>query len=246
MAYHPSNGSLRSTGRLALLALTVWLTAVSCATEGGQMREPVGVTVVPSGGAESSGPIGQVAALDFYELRVPVNGPEPRICPLTGFAFTPGEVETGSGETMADLFRVELAERGVQVADRDATRAAMGAMPATAGEYNLALGARTAIAAGAQAALMGVVIRFEELQGTKISADRPASVAFSAALVSAKGELLWKAKFEKTQKPLFTNLLDFRTFFKGGMVWQRAATLANIGVDGVLARALLTERGAAR
>ncbi|MBI4828036.1 MAG: hypothetical protein HY804_04390 [Nitrospinae bacterium] len=102
------------------------------------------------------------------------------------------------------------------------------------------------MAAGAQAALMGVVIRFEELQGTKISADRPASVAFSAVLVNAKGELLWKAKFEKTQKPLFTNLLDFRTFFKGGMVWQRAATLANIGVEGVLSQAPLTGRGAAR
>ena len=221
------------------------LGAVSCATESGQMREPTSVTIVPAGGVEPSGVSGMVAALDFYELRAPANGAEPKICPLTGLAFTPGEVETGSGETVADLFRVGLAERGMRVADRDATRAAMGAMPAAADEYSLALGARTALAAGAQAALMGVVIRYEELQGSKISADRPASVAFSAALVSAKGELLWKAKFEKTQKPLFTNLLDFRTFFKGGMVWQRAATLANIGVDGILARAPLTARGAA-
>jgi hypothetical protein len=85
------------------------------------------------------------------------------------------------------------------------------------------------------AVLTGVIIRYEDRQGSALAVDRPASVAYDAYLISARdGEMLWRARFDETQRPLLDNLLLIGRFLHGGGVWQSSDTLARIGLERVL------------
>jgi len=85
------------------------------------------------------------------------------------------------------------------------------------------------------AVLTGVITRYDNRQGTALAVDQPASVAYEAYLISARdGEILWRARFDETQKPLFDNLLLAGRFFKGGGVWQTNDALARIGLERVV------------
>lgn len=85
------------------------------------------------------------------------------------------------------------------------------------------------------AVLTGVITRYDDRQGTALAVDHPASVAYEAYLISARdGEILWRARFDETQKPLLDNLLLAERFFKGGGVWQTNDTLARLGLERVV------------
>jgi hypothetical protein len=82
------------------------------------------------------------------------------------------------------------------------------------------------------AVLTGVITRYDDRQGNALLVDQPASVAYEAYLISARdGEILWRARFDETQRPLFDNLLLAERFFKGGGGWQTNDTLARIGLE---------------
>jgi hypothetical protein len=85
------------------------------------------------------------------------------------------------------------------------------------------------------AVLTGVITRYDDRQGNALLVDQPASVAYEAYLISARdGEILWRARFDETQRPLLDNLLLAGRFFKGGGVWQTNDTLARIGLERVV------------
>jgi hypothetical protein len=85
------------------------------------------------------------------------------------------------------------------------------------------------------AVLTGVITRYDDRRGSAIAVDHPASVAYEAFLISTRdGEILWRARFDETQKPLFDNLLLADRFLKGGGVWQTNDTLARIGLERVV------------
>lgn len=85
------------------------------------------------------------------------------------------------------------------------------------------------------AVLTGVITRYDDRNGSALAVDQPASVAYEVYLISASdGEILWRARFSETQKPLLDNLLLAGRFFKGGGVWQTHDTLARIGMERVL------------
>jgi hypothetical protein len=96
-------------------------------------------------------------------------------------------------------------------------------------------GAATQPARPLDAVLTGVIIRYDNRQGSALLVDQPASVAYEAYLISARdGEILWRARFDETQRPLLDNLLLAPRFFKGGGVWQTNDTLARIGLERVV------------
>lgn len=85
------------------------------------------------------------------------------------------------------------------------------------------------------AVLTGVITRYDDRQGNALLVDQPASVAYEAFLISAHdGEILWRARFDETQRPLFDNLLLAERFFKGGGGWQTNDTLARIGLERIV------------
>lgn len=88
---------------------------------------------------------------------------------------------------------------------------------------------------GADHVMVGLNWRFKQREGGPLTADSPASVAFSVFLVNvASKELVWAGHFDRTQEALSDNLRSVRLFFKTGIKWLTAEELAEFGVDKVL------------
>ena len=86
-------------------------------------------------------------------------------------------------------------------------------------------------AVSADVVLTGYLYRMHEREGSEYSASSPASVAFDVYLISVKdGSFLWKDRFDKTQKTLSENLLEFKSFLKFKGKWVDADTLADMGL----------------
>jgi hypothetical protein len=83
--------------------------------------------------------------------------------------------------------------------------------------------------------LMGWVFRYSERMGNAWGARKPASVSFGAVLFDGRdGKLLWRGKFDETQKALSENLLNLGSFVRRGGRWLTARQLAADGVNRVL------------
>lgn len=88
---------------------------------------------------------------------------------------------------------------------------------------------------GCDAVLAGHIYRWQEREGTAIGVNRPASVAFDLHLVRPHdGAIIWRTRFDKTQRSLTENLLDAETFFQSGGRWLTAEKLAILGLNKVL------------
>ena len=87
----------------------------------------------------------------------------------------------------------------------------------------------------ADAVLAGYIYRWREREGTDYAVDRPASVAFDLQLVRpTDGAILWKVKFDKTQRSLSENILDLATFLEGRGRWMTVEKLAVLGLQKAL------------
>jgi hypothetical protein len=96
----------------------------------------------------------------------------------------------------------------------------------------------------AEAVLAGYVYRWRERQGSALAVDRPASVAFDLCLIeSDTARLVWKGRFDKTQRPLSENIFDVRTFLDGRGKWMTAKDLANIGLGQLMDKFEQYEKG---
>lgn len=219
-----------------VLAVAIAAGALSCASGRSAMREPTGVTIPETYAAPDLSEIKSLAVMDFYRGRIPTMPGTAYVCHITGLHFIRGDIASGSGELIADQFRFNFSERGLEVVSGGSTREAFdGIDPEIISAYDVNLGIAVGNRLKVGAVVMGSVMRFEELIGTKFAADKPASVSFSVALIDMREKrIVWKAKFEKTQKPLLSNVLDYKTFFKGGMAWQKARRLSAIGVENTL------------
>ncbi len=83
----------------------------------------------------------------------------------------------------------------------------------------------------ADAVVSGRVIRFHEREGESIGAMSPASVAFVLEVWDVKrGDVLWTARFDETQKPLNENLLNLGQVASRGVRWLKAEELSLEGV----------------
>lgn len=84
---------------------------------------------------------------------------------------------------------------------------------------------------GADAVIYGSVERYVERVGADYAAQSPASVAFSLKLVDMKTkQIVWTARYSKTQQPLANNFFNLPTFLENKGQWLRANDLANDGV----------------
>ncbi|MEZ0327970.1 MAG: hypothetical protein ABWK15_00095 [Dissulfuribacterales bacterium] len=88
---------------------------------------------------------------------------------------------------------------------------------------------------GADAVLYTKLLRYRERVGSNYSVQKPASVAFSMALIRVSdGAVLWRNGYDETQQPLSENLFKAGFYKETGMHWLTAAELAEYGVKKAL------------
>jgi hypothetical protein len=83
----------------------------------------------------------------------------------------------------------------------------------------------------ADAVLTGRVLRYRERVGSELGVKSPASVAFTLDLIDVqRGDVIWSARFDETQKGLTENILSLGDIRERGIRWLTAEQLAQDGV----------------
>ena len=83
----------------------------------------------------------------------------------------------------------------------------------------------------ADAVMTGRVLRYRERIGNEIGAKSPASVAFVVELIDVRrGDIVWSARFDETQRPLSENLFAIGDVGQRGLRWLSADQLMLEGV----------------
>lgn len=83
----------------------------------------------------------------------------------------------------------------------------------------------------ADAVISSRILRYRERVGEEWGVKSPASVAFILELWDVKrGDLIWSARFDETQKPLSENIFAIGEFAQRGARWLKAEELALEGV----------------
>jgi TolB-like protein len=83
----------------------------------------------------------------------------------------------------------------------------------------------------ADAVMVGRVQRFRERVGDDWGVKSPASVAFVLDLIDVRrGDVIWSARFDETQKPLSENIFGLGDISQRGVRWLNAEQLMMDGV----------------
>jgi hypothetical protein len=205
------------------IILTMVIFLYSCAGPSGSVRF-----------SGSAGPYTRIAVLPFQQVS-----PEDTIGNLVPRHIAGFRDETvESPETVVEtVFLSRLAEnKKIEIVPVEETRGAYREITTdtlTAQEADLIrkLGQKLK----AEAIVVGYVFRYQERKGTPYAVDKPASVAFELQLLDTReGTRSWKATFDKTQRSLMENLLQFRFFVKEKGRWLTARELTDEGVDQIL------------
>lgn len=149
-------------------------------------------------------------------------------------APAPGDtvVEGASDSMTAELQAKMAVEAGWQLVPESDVMDAMQKLPPTNAsniEQNaIALGHNVA----ADGVLFGEIENYKERVGSDYAAASPASVAFTLHLMDIKtGQVIWSARFSKSQAALTENVFDLASFIQNSGRWVRAHEIAEQGVD---------------
>jgi hypothetical protein len=83
----------------------------------------------------------------------------------------------------------------------------------------------------ADAVITGRILRYRDRVGDEWGAKSPASVAFIVDLVDVRrGDVIWSARFDETQKPLSENIFALGEISQRGFRWLTADQLMEDGV----------------
>ena len=159
------------------------------------------------------------------------------VMPLLETPGKDGAVVEGSGETVtAELIgQVALAGGWELVPETDVSDALQKLPPVTAANQEtvtIALGKQL----NADVVLYGTVDKFKERVGIAYAAESPASVEFTLHLIQVQsGQVVWTAKFARSQKALFENVFNVVNFVKAEGRWVKAHEIAQDGVQEAVA-----------
>jgi hypothetical protein len=152
--------------------------------------------------------------------------------PGGGEPLAPGAAEAISAELYS---QVAVAGGWDPIPEQDVADAMQKMPPTTLGnldENALKLGHDVS----ADGVIYGTVERYKERVGADYAASSPASVAFSLKFVDLKsGQVVWTAKFAKSQAALSQNLFDLANFVQRSGRWVRAHEIAQEGVKEAVA-----------
>ncbi len=145
-----------------------------------------------------------------------------------------GEIAPEGPRTITSLFTKELIGNGHNVVSQEMVMKTLRSM-GDLEEKPEVLAQRLAHELRSDSVLMGWVFRYRERVGNAWGARQPASVAFVALLFDGgDGQLLWRGRFDETQKPLSEDMMGLSSFVQRGGRWVTARELAADGVSRVL------------
>lgn len=185
-------------------------------------------------------PINKVV-VDGFHAAMP-QGMQPDVVrdPLSGTAFMAEPVPQNVANRMTDiLYNRVAAEKGYGLVSPDQAKLVFSSIIRSG--KNVAISPIEVLQEvgntfKADAVLTGYIYRWREREGTDYAVNRPASVAFDLHLISpAEGTILWKAKFDKTQRSLSENVFDLSTFIESKGKWLTVEKLAMLGLQKMLA-----------
>ena len=185
-------------------------------------------------------PINKVV-VDGFHAAMP-QGMQPDVVrdPLSGTAFMAEPVSQNVANRMTDiLYNRVAAEKGYGLVSPDQAKLVFSSIIRSG--KNVAISPIEVLQEvgntfKADAVLTGYIYRWREREGTDYAVNRPASVAFDLHLISpAEGTMLWKAKFDKTQRSLSENVFDLSTFIESKGRWMTVEKLAMLGLQKMLA-----------
>lgn len=203
----------------------------------------VGVLLMSCGGAtvresESMVPShrdpGVIALVPFSASRPDTSGGRLVRFPERGGYITGGEIVPESPQIITGLFRRRLVGKGYNLVSQEMVARELPALRRQE-ERPGVLAQKLAFQLKVDSVLMGWIFRYRERIGNAWGVEQPASVAFMALLFDGgDGKLLWRGKFDETQKPLSENVLLFFSFVRRGGRWLTAKQLASDGISRIL------------
>jgi hypothetical protein len=156
---------------------------------------------------------------------------QPKVAVLPFHPAGAAGVPDDAGAALARILAGHLAGDGVAVVDPDVVLGA--AELADTGAWDARAAARVASKVGANVAVLGTLVRWQDRVGTAWAIEKPASLAYQATLVNGTdASTIRDDRFDYTQTTLSSNLLDLPRFLRSGGRWLTVQELA----DGALAQ----------
>ncbi len=177
---------------------------------------------------------GIVAVVPFFERQPDKTGRRVVRCPRCEGYMTVGEIAPEGSHVITGLFRRNLIRDGYTLASQEMIEEVLPTLR-NLEEMPEVLARELALELRVDSVLFGWIFQYRERIGGDWGAQRPASVAFVSLLFDGKnGRLLWRAKFDETQKPLSEDVLRLPSFLRRGGRWVTASELASDGVGRIL------------
>ncbi len=180
----------------------------------------------------------RIAVLPFTNMSALYGEGQSVRCPLCGTMMVTGPVAEGADRYMTEQLS-QLVRRKMK-SDVIPPERAKGVYTTLLNEEGLlfpevGVVAKTGRRLGADAVVVGNIYRFRERVGSDYGAERPASVAFTLAMVRVEdSSVIWSTVFDETQHSLMENLFNIGTFFKRGGKWLTAEQLALYGLQEIV------------
>jgi len=177
---------------------------------------------------------GIIAILTFFTSGGEASDRRLVRCPsCLGYAAV-GEVLPEGPQVITSLFRQRLIMGGHELVSKEAVDEA-SRMTTEQGQDPKVVAQRIGSEIKVDSVLMGWIVRYSERVGNAWGACKPASVSFGVVLFDGRdGKVLWRGKFDETQKALSENVLNLGSFVRRGGRWLTARQLAADGVNRVL------------
>ncbi len=175
-----------------------------------------------------------IAIAPFRSSAESDSGRDSARCPVSGAIFRTCPIPAGSERILEELFVKKTAVYS-DISWKISEKSRSALSPDSFKMWSVSSLQKVGRDLNADAVITGHVFCFRERVGYPLSVEKPASVAFGIYLVrTSDGAVLWKGLFTRTQQSLFENLLQARSFIKGGGKWLTSEELADLGLDEIL------------
>jgi len=180
----------------------------------------------------------RLAFLGFKAALPPGHPPDVFRNPVSGSLYTAEPVPLEATEILNTMLIDRLAAIGDEIITPEESSAVLSSIMARDSRAELTaveIYRETGRAMDVDGVLVGYLYRWQEREGSNFAVERAASAAFDLNLIrTSDSALIWRGKFDRTQKSLSENLLDFAGFLKRGGRWLKVEDFAASGLDGLL------------